>query len=81
MLKHRKDAGSGNVRTFYWNGRKIKESEWVKYWLMEMKRSDTELKYEQAKLQSLAAEYEQEIEVTKAMLAVQEAKLKKLASN
>ncbi len=69
--------------TLYKNHGRIKlevpKELWLEEWQKEAKRCFDELELKNALLAALSAEYEQEIEVTKAMLAVQEAKLKRLA--
>ena len=69
--------------TLYKNHGRIKlevpKELWLEEWQKEAKRINDELELKNSLLAALSAEYEQEIEVTKAMLAVQEAKLKRLA--
>ncbi len=76
----RNDQATGYKLSLYWNKSPIRKEENEKYLLKEIERLGSDLELEKAKHGALSAEFEKEIEITRAMLAVQEAKLKKVTN-
>ncbi len=81
MLTMRNDQATGYKLSLYWNKSPIRREENEKYLLKEIERLGSGLELEKLKYGALADEFEKEIDITKAMLAVQEAKLKKVKAN
>lgn len=81
MLKYRKDAGTGNKLTLYWdeNGRKdvVDKNDHDKYWGREVDRLKNASKYDNAQAQQKIDELELDNKTLKAMLHLCELRLQK----
>lgn len=90
MISLRKDAATGNKYKMYVGGREIREDLWGRYFDEAKKNYEGQLKaaqqiisglnYEAAKLEAVNADLELDNETIKAMLAISEAKYKKLVN-